>query len=49
MPWAVEKNNPKCKSGYAVVKEGGEVEGCHKTREDALKQLRALYASESNK
>lgn len=47
MPWKVEKENPSCnKDQWAVVKEGGEVEGCHDSRESALRQLRALYASE---
>lgn len=47
MPWKVEKGNPKCNEAqWAVVKENGEVEGCHDSRESALKQLRALYASE---
>lgn len=48
MPWKIEKGNQKCNEGqYAVVKENGEVEGCHDSRESALKQLRALYASEN--
>jgi hypothetical protein len=46
MPWKIEKDNEKCPEGYAVVKDTGKVVGCHKTREDAIKQLRALYASE---
>lgn len=47
MPWKVERNFGDCK-GYAVVKEGtNEIEGCHKTRAEAVAQQRALYASEN--
>jgi hypothetical protein len=48
MPWRVEPDNAECAAGqYAVVKEAdGTVEGCHDTREQALEQLAALYASE---
>jgi len=46
MPWHIETDNPEC-AGYAVVKEGtSEVEGCHRTRSQAERQLAALYASE---
>src|SRR5512139_715779 len=46
MPWHLEDDNPEC-SGYAVVKDAdGEVEGCHTTKDEALAQLAALYASE---
>jgi len=50
MPWEIQTGNPGCDSGeFAVVKiEGGEVEGCHDTRESALEQMAALYASESS-
>jgi F like protein len=49
VPWRIEPDNVACAEGqYAVVKEeDGEVEGCHDTRESALEQLAALYASES--
>jgi len=49
MPWEIQTGNPGCDSGeFAVVKiEGGEVEGCHGTRESAIEHLAALYASES--
>jgi hypothetical protein len=34
-------------SGYPVVsRDSGRVLGCHETRESALAQLRAVYASE---
>lgn len=50
MPWEIQTDNPGCDSGeFAVVKiEDGEVEGCHDTRESALEQMAALYASESS-
>lgn len=46
MPWHIETDNPSCE-GFAVVKDGtSEVEGCHRTRSQAERQLAALYASE---
>jgi hypothetical protein len=50
MPWEIQTGNPDCADGqFAVVKtEGSEVEGCHDTREAALEQMAALYASESS-
>lgn len=49
MPYSVgEKGSYGC-SGYPVVKEGGEVMGCHDTAESAASQVQALYASESEK
>ena len=46
MPWHIETDNPDC-SGYAVVKDAdGEVEGCHRTREQAERQLAALNIAE---
>jgi hypothetical protein len=47
MPYSVgEKGSYGC-SGYPVVKEGGEVMGCHETAESAGNQVQALYANES--
>jgi hypothetical protein len=47
MPWHIEADNPEC-SGFAVVKdEDGEVEGCHRTRTQAERQLAALNIAES--
>lgn len=47
MPWHISKDAYGCK-GYAVVKDGTtEVEGCHKTRAAAERQMAALYASEN--
>lgn len=46
MPWHIETSNPEC-SGFAVVKDVTlEVEGCHRTRAQAERQMAALYASE---
>jgi len=48
MPWHIETANPDCRSGYAIVKdETGEVEGCHRTRREALAQLAALNIAEN--
>lgn len=48
MPWHIESDNAEC-AGYAVVKDAnGEVEGCHRTRAQAERQLAALYAAEPN-
>lgn len=45
MPYRVGgKGTNGCK-GYPVVKEGGEVVGCHPTRAKADAQLQALYAN----
>src|SRR5262245_10825569 len=46
MPWHISDDHPDC-SGYAVVKDSdNSVAGCHKTKEEAQRQLAALYASE---
>lgn len=46
MPWHIETDNAAC-DGFAVVKDGtAEVEGCHRTRGQAERQIAALYASE---
>ena len=49
MPYAVGAQGSNGCSGYPVVKEGGEVMGCHKTEADAISQVRALYAAEGDK
>ena len=47
MPWHIEDDNRSC-NGYAVVKDAdGEIEGCHRTRQDALDQLAALNIAEN--
>ncbi len=49
MPWHIDDQNPAC-SGYAVVKDDdGEVEGCHRTREAAERQLAALNIAEQDR
>ena len=46
MPWHIETSNPEC-SGFAVVKDVTlEVEGCHRTRAQAERQLAALNIAE---
>lgn len=48
MPYRVGgKGTNGCK-GYPVVKENGEVVGCHPTRANADAQLQALYANVSD-
>ena len=48
MPYSVgEKGSYGC-SGYPAVKEGGEVVGCHETREQAAAQIYAINQSEGN-
>ena len=49
MPWHIDDQNPAC-SGYAVVKDDdGQVEGCHRTREAAERQLAALNIAEQDR
>jgi hypothetical protein len=45
MPYRVGGKGTNGCNGYPVVKEGGEVVGCHSTRASADKQLQALYAN----
>lgn len=47
MPYHIgEPNSYGCK-GYPIVKDDDNtVMGCHQTRQDAIKQLQALYANE---
>ena len=49
MPYAVGAQGSNGCSGYPVVKEGGQVMGCHKTADDAKAQVMALYAAEADK
>ena len=50
MPWHIETSNAACRSGYAVVKDDdGSVEGCHRTRREALAQLAALNIAEAER
>ena len=46
MPWHIEADNRDC-AGFAVVKDSnGEIEGCHRSRAQAERQMAALYAAE---
>ena len=47
MPYNVGARGTYGCSGYPVVKEDGEVMGCHTTRAEAEAQQRALYANEN--
>jgi hypothetical protein len=47
MPWKIKQGVAGCK-GFAVVKEGGELVGCHPSQSRAAAHMRALYASESD-
>ena len=45
MPYFIENDNPDC-SGWATVKQDGEVMGCHTTKQDAIDQMVALSIQE---
>jgi HK97 family phage prohead protease len=45
MPYFISDSNPDC-SGWAVEKEGGEVIGCHDTKESAIDQMVAISIAE---
>lgn len=45
MPYRVGGKGTNGCNGYPVVKEGGEVVGCHPTRAKADAHLQALYAN----
>lgn len=48
MPWHIESDRADC-AGFAVVKdEDGELEGCHRNREQAERHLAALRIVEAN-
>jgi len=47
MPWNIKRNTAGCK-GFAVVKESGELVGCHVSESKAKAHMRALYASEAD-
>jgi len=48
VPYHVDENHPEC-SGVAVVKDAdGKVMGCHRTMDDAHRQMSALYANEDS-
>lgn len=48
MPWNIKQNAAGCKGGYAVVKDSGELVGCHPSKSRAEAHMRALYASEAD-
>lgn len=47
MPYNIGSRGSNGCSGYPVMKEDGEMMGCHNTRSEAEAQQRALYASEN--
>ena len=48
MPWSIQDDNPDC-AGWAVVKDDtGEIEGCHRSQDAALRQLAALNIAEQD-
>ena len=47
MPWKIKQGASGCK-GFAVVKESGELVGCHPSKSRAMAHMRALYASEAD-
>lgn len=46
MPYYITKNHPDCKSGWATVKSNYEIIGCHKTKDEAIKQMVAVSRAE---
>ena len=45
MPYFITDKSPDC-SGWATVKEDGEVIGCHTTKQDAIDQMVAVSIAE---
>jgi uncharacterized protein len=45
MPYFITDKSPDC-SGWATIKEDGEVLGCHQTKEDAIAQMVAVSIAE---
>ena len=45
MPYYIRKDDPECKSGWAVVSDKGNVHGCHKLKADAIRQAVAISIS----
>jgi HK97 family phage prohead protease len=45
MPYFIESDNPEC-SGWATVKDDGDVMGCHQTKQEAIDQMVALSIAE---
>lgn len=45
MPYYITQNNPDC-SGWATIKEDGELLGCHTTKQSAIDQMVAVSIAE---
>jgi hypothetical protein len=45
MPYFITDKSPDC-SGWATIKEDGEVIGCHATKQDAIDQMVAVSVAE---
>jgi len=45
MPYYITDSSPDC-SGWATIKDAGEVLGCHETKQDAIDQMVALSLAE---
>lgn len=45
MPYFITDSSPDC-SGFATIKENGEVIGCHETKQDAIDQMVAVSIAE---
>jgi HK97 family phage prohead protease len=45
MPYFITNSSPDC-SGWATIKEDGEVMGCHATKQDAIDQMVAISVAE---
>ena len=45
MPYFITDKSPDC-SGWATIKEDGEVIGCHETKQDAIDQMVAVSIAE---
>jgi len=46
MPYYITDSSPDCSSGWATIKDDGEVLGCHETKQDAIDQMVALSLAE---
>lgn len=47
MPYYIQEDHPDC-SGWATVKEDGELMGCHMTKQDAIDQALAIADAEGS-
>ncbi len=45
MPYFITDSSPDC-SGWATIKEDGEVMGCHTTKQQAIDQMVAISLAE---